>query len=110
MGFIQKLFGLTTKTDTRLEDALNNGAMLIDVRTPAEFKQGSVPGAINIPVEVIAEQTNRIPRHQPVVVFCRSGNRSERAKNILETKGYKNVLNGGSWQNVAQLLQNKLSQ
>lgn len=80
------------------------GAFLVDVRTPAEFAGGSAPGAVNIPLDKLPSRVNEFKNKDKIVVFCRSGNRSARAKEILESHGITNVINGGSWQNVAQAL------
>lgn len=60
------------------------GAVLLDVRTPEEFRAGHIAGAINIPVDALAARTSELPRDRPVVVYCRSGKRSARAAAMLE--------------------------
>lgn len=72
----------------------------VDVRTPAEFAQGSVKGAINIPLNQIENQLAKFIGKKNIVVFCRSGSRSSQAKAILEQNGFTNVANGGSWEDV----------
>jgi rhodanese-related sulfurtransferase len=72
----------------------------VDVRTPAEFAQGSVKGAVNIPLDQIEKQLVKFKGKKNIVVFCRSGNRSSQAKAILEQYGITNVSNGGSWEDV----------
>lgn len=64
------------------------GATLLDVRTPAEFEEGHVDGALNIPVQVLAQRLADVPRDQPVVVYCRSGARSAAASEVLTEAGY----------------------
>ena len=96
------LFG--TKNNTELVDAVKNGALLVDVRTPAEFSAGSVKGAINIPMERIQNQMKKFRGKKAVVLFCRSGARSGYAKGILERNGIENVFNGGSVGNMNQIL------
>jgi len=70
-------------------------SLLLDVRTPEEFSEGSIENAINIPVDELESRIGEIKNEKPIVVFCRSGNRSSRAKKILEEKGFTNVTNGG---------------
>ena len=72
----------------------------VDVRTPAEFAQGSVKGAVNIPLDQIEKQLVKFKGKKKIIVFCRSGSRSSQAKAILEQNGITNVTNGGSWEDV----------
>jgi phage shock protein E len=85
---------------TPLTKALSEGAFLVDVRTPAEFAAGSVPGAINIPVDQVQNQLAQFKDKENIVVFCRSGGRSAQAMSILNQNGFNNVVNGLTWQNV----------
>ncbi|MCS6856434.1 MAG: rhodanese-like domain-containing protein [Sandaracinaceae bacterium] len=68
---------------------VSEGAVLLDVRTPAEYAEGHLPGAINIPVQELEARTNELPKGSRIVVYCRSGARSARAKSLLEAKGFK---------------------
>ncbi len=98
MGFFSAIFG---KTDnTQLSKAIKEGAMLVDVRTPGEFSSGTVKGAINVPLEQLQAQIAKFKGKKNIVVFCRSGNRSNQAKNILTQNSFQNVINGGTWKNV----------
>lgn len=100
-GIFKDLFG---KTDnSQLIEAIRNGAFLVDVHTPAEFSAGSVKGAVNIPLDNVPGQLAKFKGRKSIIVFCRSGNRSHQAKSILEQNGFKNVINGGTWQNVNKL-------
>lgn len=92
----------------KIKIALRNGAIVIDVRTPQEFDRGKVPESINIPVDRIAINAERIKgMNRPVIFCCASGNRSSNAVNIMKEKGLKDVYNGGSWVSVIKIL-NKL--
>lgn len=93
---------LTGPDNTQLTEAINEGAFLVDVRSPGEFASGSVKGAVNVPLERIATEAGRLKGKSAIVVFCRSGYRSGQAKKILEKSGFDNVINGGTWQNVQQ--------
>lgn len=87
-----------------MKDIINaNGTFLVDVRTPGEFTEGSAKGAVNIPLDRIMSELEQFKGKENIVVFCRSGNRSGQAKYILEQNGFKNVINGGTWQEVAML-------
>src|SRR5258705_11264050 len=82
----------------KIKEALQKGAAIIDVRTANEFDQGKVPGSINIPVDRIPINIERIrSMHKPIVLCCASGARSEKAAAILKANGIKDVYNGGSW-------------
>lgn len=99
---IKSLF--SSSVDTKLEEVIKNGAFLVDVRSPGEFASGSVEGAVNIPLDTIPDQLQAFKNKDAIVLFCRSGQRSGMAKNILEQNGLKNIHNGGTWQNVNQML------
>jgi phage shock protein E len=68
---------------------------LLDVRLPEEFKTEHIAGAINIPVQVLAEHLGDVPRDRPVVLYCRSGNRTKTAAEILSQAGYRHVYDLG---------------
>ena len=99
MGFFDKLFGGNSNNEN-LELLINDDAFLVDVRSPAEFAEGNVAGSTNIPLDQVANKIDRFKGKKHIVVFCRSGNRSSQAKSILEQNGFKNVTNGGTWQDV----------
>lgn len=84
------------------------GHILIDVREPDEFAAGHAKGAINIPLGDIAqglEQLGDVPKNAELILYCRSGNRSGLATQILRQRGYTNVTNGI---NQAYLAENQL--
>ena len=70
---------------------------LIDVRTPTEFNAGSVPSAINIPLNEIVYRLDELKQLQPMIVFCAAGVRSQKAIDFLMANGVKQVENGGGW-------------
>lgn len=73
---------------------------IIDVRTEAEFLSGNVPGSINIPMNELMENIERIQEmEQPIILCCASGARSSRAAEILNGYGVS-CENGGSWLNL----------
>lgn len=89
-----------------VKKALRQGAVIIDVRSASEYDRGRIPGSINIPVDRIAANTERIKHmKRPVVCCCASGHRSGIAANTLKQAGIKEVYNGGSWEKVLRLLQ-----
>lgn len=102
MGFLDLLFG---KRDEKLKAALAEGAIVIDVRTPQEFKMGHVNGSINIPVDQIDAKVNKIKKYkQPIVLCCASGMRSASAVGMLHNAGLSDVYNGRTWNKVNRLL------
>lgn len=70
-----------------------NEVMLIDTRTPEEFSFGSIPGAINIPLDDLRDRMSEVPTGKPVVLFCAVGLRGYLAQRILMGNGYRNVRN-----------------
>lgn len=81
-----------------LKDMVSKGAVLIDVRSPQEFNEGHLPGAINIPEYEIRRVKNEMPKlNQQIVVYCQYGGRSRNAYSMLKKMGYTNVysLKGG---------------
>lgn len=102
MGLFQNLFGGGPTTD--LGNLIEQGAFLVDVREPGEFAGGTAKGAVNIPLGLVADQLAKFKGKENIIVFCRSGNRSGQAKIILEQNGFKNVVNGGTWENVNQFV------
>lgn len=100
MSFLEKLFGLGPKVDYKSLVA-EQGAKIIDVRTPQEFNSGNVPGSINIPLNQISHKVNKLKSiKKPLVLCCASGNRSGQAKSMLEREGIQDVYNGGGWRKL----------
>jgi len=92
----------------KIKEAIQKGAVIIDVRTPHEYDNGRIPGSINIPVDRISASIERIKSmRKPVIVCCNSGTRSGKAKDILKSAGLQEVYNGGSWESVLRII-NKL--
>lgn len=89
---------------TELKRVLKKRPFLVDVRTPEEFAQGTVKGAVNIPLDQIQNQLPKFKGKKNIVVFCRTGNRSTQAKAILEQNGFTNITNGGTWQDVNAII------
>ena len=80
-----------------LDQLKADGAPVVDVRTPAEFVQGHVPGSVNIPLDQLQARIAEIDRTRPVLLCCASGGRSGMAKQFLEREGYTRVYNAGPW-------------
>ena len=96
MSLLKKLFG---GTSVNFAELVKQGAMIIDVRSPAEFKGGHVKGAVNMPLQSLQANMSKIPKNKAIITCCASGMRSGSAKSILKAAGY-NVHNGGGWMSL----------
>ena len=84
----------------RLPALLKDGAVVVDVRSLAEFASGHAAGSVNIPLPEIVERAHELDRNLPVIVCCASGTRSAMAARRLRGQGFKTVLNAGSWRSL----------
>lgn len=101
---IKRMF--TSGPSADFVEMMDNGGVILDVRSPGEFKGGHIKGSKNIPLNNLPAGLKKLKnKEQPIITCCASGMRSASAKNILKSNGYTNVHNGGGWRN----LQNKLS-
>ena len=64
---------------------------VLDVRTPQEYAEGHVPGAVNVPQEQLASRLAEVPKDKDVVIYCRSGRRSALAADVLAANGYSRL-------------------
>ncbi|WP_374507416.1 rhodanese-like domain-containing protein [Flavobacterium sp.] len=100
---LKKIFGFGPSVN--YSELAQQGAIILDVRSKAEFTGGHIKGAINIPVNVLSSHLSQLKdKNKPIITCCASGMRSASAKSILQSNGYQNVYNGGGWLS----LQNKL--
>lgn len=76
---------------------INQGALLIDVRTLVEFKESHLDNALHMPYKAIVKnlEAKNISKHTSIVLYCRSGNRAGKAIKMLRKAGYVNLHNGG---------------
>lgn len=81
-------------------------AVWVDVRTPAEYQAGHLEGAHNIPVEDIVSQIHTVApdKNTPVMLYCKSGRRAERARQALTAEGYTHVENRGGYEDLVKQL------
>jgi rhodanese-related sulfurtransferase len=79
--------------------------VILDVRSKGEFQGGHIKGSINISVDSLNSNLNKLKKDKPIITCCASGMRSANAKSILKSNGFKEVYNGGGWSS----LQNKLN-
>ena len=75
----------------KFNEAIANGAFLVDVRETSEYEEGHIPDAINIPIRTLAQNLDQIPTDQPVFVYCKSGYRAAISTAALQTMGLTNV-------------------
>ncbi|MEQ8338416.1 MAG: rhodanese-like domain-containing protein [Cyclobacteriaceae bacterium] len=93
---LRELFGFGPSVDYKA--LVDQGAIILDVRSKGEYDQGHIEGSINISVDALPKHLNRIKdKNKPIITCCASGMRSGSAKSLLLSKGYKEVHNGGSW-------------
>ena len=84
--------GGAATTGAEARRLVESGARLVDVRTPEEFAVDHIPGAVNIPVQDLDRRMGELEaKERPVVVYCRTGNRSGRAASLLRDAGYTEV-------------------
>jgi rhodanese-related sulfurtransferase len=93
---IKNLLGLGPKVD--YAELARQGAVIVDVRTKAEYAGGHIKGSVNIPVDRLSNDLSKLKdKNKPVITCCASGMRSASAKRILKSSGYTEVYNGGGW-------------
>jgi phage shock protein E len=84
-----------------LLEKIRAGALLVDVRTPDEFKDGSYNGAVNIPlVSLLARQEELGTKDRPIILFCASGARSGLGARLLKQAGFSDVVNAGGLEDM----------
>ena len=100
------LFGIFGQKDNsnEVKDFLVKGAVILDVRTKAEWDEGHIDGAKHIVLTTVPLNLDEIKSwNKPIVAVCKSGGRSGQATQFLKQNGLE-VVNGGPWQNVANLI------
>lgn len=94
LDFLKKILG---SASTDYNELVTRGAIILDVRSAAEYREGHIPGSKNYPLDTISNKVNELKKlNKPVITVCRSGARSSIAKDILHTAGIE-VYNGGAW-------------
>ncbi len=102
MGLLSRL-GFGGKTES-MKEFMEKGAVIIDVRSPAEFQGGHIKGSKNIPLNTIGNQIDAIKKlNKPVIACCASGMRSAQATSILKSNGIE-ATNGGGWSSLSNKL------
>jgi phage shock protein E len=87
---------------TEEEIVIDQNSTVIDVRTEQEYKEGHLINSINIPHGEIKDKiTEHVhDKNQKIIVYCRSGRRSDIAKKTLDEMGYTNVINAGAYEKL----------
>lgn len=107
LGFLLPLAGCNAETPRETLAAIRDGqALLIDVRTPAEFAAGHLDGARQIAYAQIATQIGSLApdKHTAIVLYCHSGRRASIAQQALLDLGYTRVVNAGGYEQLNKAL------
>ena len=97
-SLLKKLFG----PGTDFNALLAQGALIVDVRTPQEYREGHIPQSQNIPLDQLKNKIADLKKkNKPIITVCRSGSRSGMAKSMLSQAGIE-VYNGGPWTSLGR--------
>ena len=101
---------VTPKTESQKISRLvnDNKTFLVDVRTPEEYNAEKIEGAVNIPLDQIENRLSEFQGKKNIIVYCRSGIRAGKAKDLLQKNNVPDVYSGTSYQNVSELKKNKI--
>lgn len=93
------LSACSNEAQVRAWNMIDDDALIVDVRTPGEFRSGHLPNAKLIPINQVSSRIGEFgsDKNRPIVVYCKSGSRSGKAESILKQNGYTNVHNGGGY-------------
>jgi len=92
---IPRLLGVRKMPAGIVKQKIDAGALIIDVRTAEEFRDGAYPGARNIPISSLGAHLGELPKEKSVVLYCASGARSAAAARALKQAGFIDVVNAG---------------
>ena len=101
MNLLSRLFGGATHPLIRPDEytaryvTAKTPHTLLDVRTAEEFSGGHIPGAVNISLPDLPQKLKRVSSKKPVILYCRSGNRSAQASQLLAAAGYTGIYDLG---------------
>jgi rhodanese-related sulfurtransferase len=93
MNFLELIFG----KKVNLQEVISTGAVILDVRTKGEYQAGHLRNSINIPLDSLPRNIKKLNKSKPIITCCASGARSASARKLLESNGFEEVYNGGSW-------------
>lgn len=96
---LKKMLGMGPEVN--YAELIKQGAIILDVRSKGEYSGGHIKGSINISVDTLNNNLNKLKdKNKPIITCCASGMRSASAKSILKSNGYTEVYNGGGWQSL----------
>jgi phage shock protein E len=96
---LKKIFGFGPSVN--YAELVKEGAIILDVRSKGEFAGGHIKGAVNISVDTLKSNLEKLKnKNNPIITCCASGMRSASAKSILKANGYTKVYNGGGWSSL----------
>lgn len=102
MSWLSDIFG-----GSRIKQALRDGGVIVDLRTAYEYDQGHIPRSLNIPIDRIRANIDRIKGlGKPVILCCSGGGHCWEAASILREAGITRVVNGGSWESLWRMIRN----
>lgn len=89
----------------KIKEALRRGAVIIDIRTAAEFDRGKVRDSVNIPIDRININLKRIVQmNKPIVICSNSDSENDRVIDVLKANGVKEIHNGGNWTRIWRMM------
>ncbi len=97
-------FNLFQSKSTQLKLFLEQNPTLLDVRNPSELKDNAIPKAVNIPLDELYPNLSNLDKNAAYVLFCRSGNRSRNALELMQKNGFKKVFDAGSIEELRKAL------
>ena len=105
MKGLETLFGYKYNPD--FKSLINEGAIILDVRTKAEFDTGHIDTSINISHEQLEKYISTLDKSKAIITCCETGMRSESAKRTLKSYGFERVYNAGNWGNLKKYFDEK---
>jgi len=98
MGILTKLIEMITGPNVDFKELIDNGALIVDVRSAGEFMSGNASGSINIPLQSLGDRIDEL-KGKEIVLVCLSGGRAGSAKSTLKKNGIT-AYNAGGWTNL----------
>jgi len=99
------LFSILGLGNAKIKEALRRGAIVIDIRTAAEFDREKVSDSINIPIDRININLRRIVQmNRPIIICSNSDSENERVIDVLKANGVREIYNGGNWTKMWRMM------